>query len=177
MTTEFPLEPFSTELLVECFLNQLENAPNPSRSYTMTSSGNLQSDAARKWIRLTDTLIQCLRFDLKIYPSRASERGKHHMENNAIRPDVYNRSDLAKVISHWFPDLRQLYSFHENIPTNADLETLYAHVESLHNVAKYIWERSQRENSVKNVYVDDKKDEVVFVFDDDSSSNVSQLRD
>ena len=93
------------------------------------------------------------------------------MENHTSRPDVYNRMEVAKIISKWYPDLTHLISINEQLHTTTDMETLYAHLEPLHNVAKYIWERSQREIAEKDQQsIDDRKDEVVFVYDDDTSS-------
>lgn len=153
----FSLERFSTHLLVECVLLHLETISTP-RGYvgTNVASNNFYNDNSKKWVRLSETLFQCMKNDIKGWKANSQKT-------------PYDRNVASDIISQWFPDLDQLKSLYEQLSTKTnEIECLYAHIEILHTLSCHIYERQKQ----KDMEAHGKKDEVVFVYDDNNSSPV-----
>ena len=170
-STSFTLENFSTELLVECILQQLDNITLPKAYVTASVPNGLQWDDTRKWVRLTETLLHCLKSDVKNCKVGNTCAGGRYGETRDV---------IATIVSQWFPDLQQLRSVYidqisdkvgkvDSVSRTNELEHLFHHVETLYNLAMYVYSREQK----SPLHDDDsfKRDEVVFLYDNISENS------
>jgi hypothetical protein len=162
----FALEQFSTNLIMECILQHLESNI-PSRPYignnnTIQEFSQQDSDDIKKWFKLCDILIQCIRHDLRKY--RATDA------NNKIHL-FQDRTGAATVIFNWYPDLFILCNiYHERFESvNEMLHKEYLgfqrYVTTLKQLCTPIYDRQQHADMQDT---DGKKDEVVFIYDDNT---------
>lgn len=154
----FSLDQFSTELIVECMLQHLETSI-PQRHY----NGIHNTESLKKWIRLTETLVQSLRNDLK--------------SCKVIATAPIDRKKASKIICLWTPDmktLKSLYlsSFHSRVKEDRmqkEVDSLYNYLEYLCDMADYVYGRKLEEEEAGQ----QKKGEVVFIFDDSQSTTTN----
>lgn len=143
----YTLDKFSTDLIVECILQHLETGV-PTRPY-----GN-HTEEYKKWLRLSETLVQCIRHDLRKY--RTIDNAKMHLFSDRV--------GAATVVAHWYPDLNTLTKWHkeqfDNIAPQKEPNLLYIYLETLQQLAEPIFIR-QNNNSAE----DSDGKEVVFVFE------------
>jgi len=155
-SSTFTFENFSTDLLVECVLQQLDTMTVQKPYISNTSTGHTWDDV-RKWVRLTETLLQCLKLDVKNMKTKSTN-------------GVYDRAIAASIVSQWFPDLQEIRTVYlQKIATDdkvqKEVEVLFSQVDTLYNLSIFVYRRDVVRAS------DDthKREEVVFVYDDASS--------
>jgi hypothetical protein len=158
----FSLDQFSTDLIVECILQHLETSA--SRPYVGNASvAAATSEDLKKWYRLSDTFLQCLRHDLKKYKVSSSDgTSKGHL--------FQDRIGAATVVSKWYPDLFALCRIYdetfaqEEEPPHKDFSTFYVYLHSLQTLSVPIYSRQfEKQTSHDN---ESKRDEVVFLYDE-----------
>lgn len=163
--TSFTLEHFSTYLLVECILQHLEGISIP-KTFINTANG-AHWDDIRKWVRLAETLLTCLKSDVKNFKSRCS--GGVGGGHPCGQPSCEARDTIATIISQWFPDLQELKTIYteneDQFKVHKEIEHLYHHVDTLYNLSLYIYVRDKQKNQTphEDAY---KREEVVFLYDD-----------
>lgn len=183
----FTLERFSTDLITECFLQQLET-PVPTRHY----AGNMYTDGVRKWIKLTDTLIHCLKNDL-----RGCKGGKsnapvladnvsitQHPQAALSQTRSNPRTSVALVICNWAKDMNSLKELYEEKyfskikedRVQKEIDMMYTYLSNLCDLARYISQRKKEQEDLctrercKEEEETCSKSEMVFIFDDHESS-------
>ncbi len=149
----FDMSCFSTDLITECIVQHLESN-FPQRHYTNT--GVVVQENLKRWIRLTETLLVCLKHDLKQFKV---------LEGNKF--SLNDRKSAASVICKWLKDtiiLRNMYkqNFENNVledRIHKDIENLYTHLDTLCNLCETIHRKNEQEHESER--------QVVFIYDED----------
>lgn len=172
----FTLERFSTDLITECFLQQLETSV-PARHYPGSLS---YTEGLKKWIKLTDTLIHCLKNDL-----RGCKGSSKTDANNADHPLANScRIFVADVICNWAKDMNSLKGLYEERylhkikeeRVQKEIDAMYLYLGNLCDLSLYISQRrKEKEDEIcsKERYKEEEscgKSEMVFIFDDHENS-------
>ncbi len=168
----FTMNQFSTDLIVECILQHIEiPLMLPHKSYPLINCTDDFVNSLRRWVKLTETLVTCLRSDLK----RIDLVKSHIKDESPVEESSYShRKIAAKIICVWINDihaLKTLYlqNFHGNVKDERlqkEMDTIYIYLDYICEMGDYIFEREKVSDQQRNG--------VVFVFDD-SNSVVSAL--
>jgi len=152
------LQQFSSDLIVECILQHLESNA-PSRPYMGGNNSVNIPDDLKKWFRLCETLLQCIRHDLKKYRTLDANNKVHLFKD---------RIGAAIVISQWYPDLLLLSDIYKEHFTgeeslHKEFASFYQHIIMLQQLAAPIYERQQKQ--AEELHDVERKDEIVFIYD------------
>jgi hypothetical protein len=165
---------FSSELLVEYIVQYLENLPQHrhySSSLPESPTWTDKRSEMKKWLKLGETLLSCLKHDLKQY--RASIVEESGSKGSLVLCD---RASAIQITCKWTCDLqtlRNLYVTHfqdkkkmnlqqhgETERLCKDVDALYVQLDWLCDLASIIYNKETKHDIVN-------KNEVIFLFDNE----------